>query len=101
TMVAIATEDAQLWSTVADTIWSKQLIPAMAEGGVLDGGDWPEGWQYGPLSVAELALASRAMRGAGMEVPNVAKWLGALLRVYIYGLAPNDREFPGEDTESE
>jgi MYXO-CTERM domain-containing protein len=101
TMIAIATEDAELWSTVADTIWSKQLLPAMAEGGVLDGGDWPEGWQYGPLSVAELSLAARAMRGAGMEMPNVAKWLGSLLRVYLYGLSPSDREFPGEDTESE
>ena len=99
--IAIGSDDPQLWSRVADTLWGKELIPAIAEGGVLDGGDWPEGWQYGPLSVAEISLGARAMRGAGVQIPNVEPWLSAVLRHYIYALSPGDRVFAGEDTESE
>ena len=101
TLVAIASDDPSLWPRVADTLWGKELFTAIADGGVLDGGDWPEGWQYGPLSVAELALGARAMRGAGVDVPNVARWLSALLRHHVYALSPGDRMFAGEDTESE
>src|SRR6201999_812548 len=39
------------WATVKDTIWGKDLSPALAAGGVLEGGDWAEGWEYGPPMV--------------------------------------------------
>ena len=40
------------------------------------GGDWPEGWQYGPLAVAEYALAMRdrtRRRHRGQRRSNVAR----------------------------
>jgi hypothetical protein len=105
TLVAIAEagdggDNAALWKDVADSMWGR-LAQAMAPDGSLDGGDWPEGWQYGGLSVAELALGARAMRGAGAPMPAVASWLSALFRHDIYALSPGDRVFAGEDAEAE
>ncbi len=94
-------DGAALWNLVADTMWGKEIAPALADGGVLDGGDWPEGWQYGPLSIAELSLGARLMRVRGVEVGGVARWLDAVLRRHIYGLSPGDGVFPGGDTEAE
>lgn len=107
TMIAIAqggeagADGAALWHDVAGTIWGKEIAGALADGGVLDGGDWPEGWQYGPLSVAELALGARVMRKAGVEVPGVTRWLDALLRRDVYALSPGDGVYAGGDTEAE
>ena len=105
TMIAIAqageVEGAALWSEVADKMWKQDMAGALAHNGLLEGGDWPEGWQYGPLSVAEIALGARLMRAAGVEVPGVARWLSALLRHHVYALSPNDRVFPSGDLEDE
>jgi hypothetical protein len=90
----------KLWRDVVDTMWGRDMAVAFTDDGVLAGGDWPEGWQYGPLSVAELALGARALRGAGAKI-NSASWLDDLLKVHVYGLTPNDRVFPGGDTEEE
>jgi hypothetical protein len=76
------------WATVADGIWSKDLVPAFAPGGVLEGGDWPEGWQYGPLSVTEHALAARAMQDNGVAVPGATAWADSLVLRFAYGLTP-------------
>src|SRR5262249_22033822 len=54
----------KLWKLVADELWGKDMAAALADGGCLDGGDWAEGWQYGPLSVVEYALAARIARAA-------------------------------------
>jgi len=105
TLIAIAQAgdggDPALWHQVADILWGKQMLAAMAPDGVLDGGDWPEGWQYGPLSVAEISLGARAMREAGVQVPFASAWLDAVLRHDIYALSPGDRVFAGEDAEPE
>jgi hypothetical protein len=93
-------DDGALWREVQQ-MWTKDMAAAFSEGGVLDGGDWPEGWQYGPLSVAEIALGARVMRGAGVEVPGVSRWLSALLRHHVYSLSPGDGVFAGGDTETE
>ena len=90
-----------LWTEVVDTLWGKELAVAFGPDGILDGGDWPEGWQYGGLSVAEISLASRALRDAGFDAPGVSRWLSGLLRRQIYGLSPGDRMFAAEDAESE
>jgi hypothetical protein len=104
TMIAIAEAgegDPALWTEVADTMWGKEMAGALAEDGVLHGGDWAEGWQYGPYSVAEYALAARVMRGAGVDVPGVSPWLHALMQRHVYGLSPADGVYPGGDTEDE
>jgi hypothetical protein len=105
TMIAIAQagdgDGGALWTEVADKMWKKDMAGAFAQGGVLEGGDWPEGWQYGPLSVAEISLGARLMRAAGVEIPGVSRWLSSLLRRHVYALSPNDRVFPGGDYEDE
>jgi len=103
TMIAIAQGgegDGVLWREVTDKMWGRDMAVAFADDGVLAGGDWPEGWQYGPLSVAEISLSVRALRGNGVAV-NASGWLAELLRVHVYGLTPGDRVFPGGDTEEE
>lgn len=107
TMIAIAehgeagSDGDALWRLVADKMWKKDMAGAFAPGGILDGGDWPEGWQYGPLSVAEIALGARVMREAGVNVPGVDRWLAALLRHAVYSLAPDGGVFAGGDLEDE
>lgn len=91
--------DAQ-WTRVADEVWGKELGPALAPGGKLAGGDWFEGWQYAPLSVAEISLGARLMRKAGVAI-DVAPWLSAVLRRHVYALSPSDEIFAGGDTETE
>jgi uncharacterized protein (TIGR03382 family) len=92
--------DAQ-WRRVVDVVWGEELRGALADGGVLAGGDWFEGWQYAPLSVAEIALGARLMRAAGAPIDGVAQWLDSVLRRHVYALSPNDQVFANGDTESE
>jgi hypothetical protein len=90
------------WATVHDTIWAKDLVPALAPGGVLAGGDWPEGWEYGPLSVLELGLAARAMIDNGNPVPGADAWADSLVLRFAHGLTPSTRmAFVGGDTQDE
>ncbi len=91
----------QLWRFVADELWGKDMANGLAPGGVLDGGDWPEGWQYGPLAVASYSLAARVAKRAGIEVKGVDTWLASVLRRHVYGLSPTDRVYPGGDMEAE
>lgn len=100
TMIAIAGDDDAVWRDV-ERVWSKELAAAMADGGVLAGGDWPEGWQYGPLSIAELSLGARLVRTHGVVVPGAAKWLAAVLRRHVHALSPSDGVYAGGDTEDE
>ena len=74
---------------------------ALAPGGILEGGDWPEGWQYGPLAVTSYALAARVARRAGIPVEGVDVWLAAMLKRHVYGLSPVDKVYAGGDTEAE
>lgn len=89
------------WAFVADELWGKDMAAALAAGGILDGGDWPEGWQYGPLAVAHYALAARIARSAGIEVKGIDAWLGAVLRRHVHGMSPGDRVYAAQDTEDE
>lgn len=107
TLVAIAqagdagAEGAARWQDVVDTIWTKEIAGALAGDGSLAGGDWPEGWQYGPLAVAEYSLGARALRGVGVDVKGVAGWLHEMLQRHVYALSPADKWFAGGDTEDE
>jgi hypothetical protein len=107
TMIAIAEageagdDSAALWRDVSETMWKKEIAGVLADGAPLDGGDWPEGWQYGPLSVAEYSLGARVMKRAGVDVPGVQRWLGALLERHVHALSPGGGVYAGGDTEAE
>ena len=107
TLIAIAQggenseEGTLLWRYVADELWGKDMKAALAPGGILDGGDWPEGWQYGPLAVTSYALAARIAKRAGIDVQGVDVWLASMLRRHVYGLSPADKVYAGGDTETE
>jgi hypothetical protein len=53
------------------------------------GGDWGEGWQYGPLSVAEYAAAARALEEAGAAQPEMDAWVNSLVVRYAHGHGPD------------
>jgi hypothetical protein len=91
----------ELWTLVADELWGKDMATALSSGGVLDGGDWDEGWQYGPLAVAEYALAARIGKAHGLRVEGVTTWLASLLRRHVYALTPGDRMWAGGDFDDE
>jgi MYXO-CTERM domain-containing protein len=76
------------WSTVTNTIWGKDMAGGLASNGVLAGGDWPEGWQYGPLSVLEHALATRALADNGVTVAGADKWADSLVLRFANDLTP-------------
>ena len=80
------------WATVKDSIWGRDMAGAFVSGGVLDGGDWPEGWQYGDLSVLEYSLAARALLDNGEDVPGAAAWTDALVLRFLHGLTPTTRQ---------
>ncbi|HEX7670109.1 MAG TPA: hypothetical protein VF395_11020, partial [Polyangiaceae bacterium] len=89
------------WATVRDTIWGTDLASGLRPGGVLDGGDWPEGWQYGPLSVLEHALAARAMQDNGATVAGIGPWADSLVVQFAHGLTPvSKKTFAAGDNES-
>ncbi|MEO7094639.1 MAG: hypothetical protein ABI175_15385, partial [Polyangiales bacterium] len=89
------------WAFVADELWGKDMAAALADGGILDGGDWPEGWQYGPLAIAHYALAARVAKANGIEVKGVDTWLASVMRRHVYALSPGDRVYAAQDTEDE
>jgi hypothetical protein len=116
TMVAIAlggeagpTGD-RYWKETVDDVFGAQLVddgltPKTGPGrvgGVLLGGDWPEGWQYGQLSVIEYALSARALEQHGVRLPALRAWADELPIRFLHGLLPaRDGMFVGGDTEAE
>ena len=78
-----------VWGHVVDDIFGKQIAGALASGGVLDGGDWLEGWQYGALSVAEYALAARALRDNGAPITGFGSWEAQLAARTAFALTPD------------
>jgi hypothetical protein len=109
TLIAIAQggeagpDGTRLWRHVIDTIFAHDTLPAMRGDGVLVGGDWGEGWQYGPLSVTEYSLAGRALSPYGLDTSAIGPWLESLVRRHAYALVPGGaaRTFAVGDTQSE
>ena len=93
---------AKLWSHVVDQVWGREMKGAAAPGALLDGGDWGEGWQYGPLAVAGYALAARAMIEQGIPLPEYQRWAEQVVLRQVHSLSPNDKGiFVGGDTQAE
>jgi hypothetical protein len=101
------------WREVVDEVFARQIVgnglagdqggvPQGPHHGVLVGGDWPEGWQYGPLSVIEYALAARALEQQGVIFPEVRAWHDDLMLRYLHGLTPaGDQMYVGGDVEND
>src|SRR5205823_15102328 len=63
--------DGHLWTETIDTVFNALIVgeglagstqsPLGTPVGPMVGGDWGEGWQYGPLSVLEYAAARLAL----------------------------------------
>ena len=68
----------ELWNHVRDDLWGTDMAKAVAPKGLFDGGDFPEGWQYAPLSVAEYALAYRIAAQNGITVEGIDRWLTSM-----------------------
>lgn len=97
-----ATSD-RIWTETVDDIFGKQLIAdGLGPTGSLAGGDWAEGWQYGPLSVLHYSLAARAIEEQGAAVPPLHQWASDLTLSFLYGLVPSrDGSWVGGDTSDE
>jgi Heparinase II/III-like protein len=81
--------DGERWLAHArDVLLGERLLPELARS--LGGGDWPEGWQYGELSAAEVALVVEALRtatGTELRVP----WLRDVVSHHLHALVPSGK----------
>ena len=99
--IAIGTDggaDGHLWTNVIDTEFTSLVEGhglAGASGGVgspagvMLGGDWGEGWQYGPLSVLEYAASASALEQNGVSLPDMDNWASALAVRNVYATTPD------------
>ncbi len=112
--IAIGTDggaDGHLWTETTTDLFPKLLIgdglagasmPVGAPAGAMAGGDWLEGWQYGPLSVLEYAVSARALEENGAPQPEMDAWTNSLAVRYIHGTVPTaDGEWVGGDFDSD
>jgi MYXO-CTERM domain-containing protein len=87
----------RVWSETVTDLFGGLLVgeglagaadPVGKPAGVLAGGDWGEGWQYGPLSVLEYAAAARAVESAGAPLPEMDAWASSLVVRYVHASVP-------------
>ena len=107
--------DGHLWTETLHDVFAGLLVGEGLAGsasgvgsvgspaGVLVGGDWGEGWQYGPLSVAEYAAATRALEEAGAALPEMDAWVNSLAVRFAHATVPTfDAHYTGNgDFDSE
>ncbi|HEX6764318.1 MAG TPA: hypothetical protein VF103_02545, partial [Polyangiaceae bacterium] len=112
--IAIGTDggaDGHLWIETLDDLFADQLVGNALGGqssdsepaGLMVGGDWAS-WQYGPLSVAEYSVMTRAVEEHGAPQPEMDEWLNSLAVRYAHGVLPRleDGQFFGNgDFDSE
>jgi hypothetical protein len=93
-----SSDGARIWQETVDDLLPNLLVGKGLlglDGGVgspvgpMVGGDWIEGWQYGPLSVLEYAAAARAVADAGAPQPELARWTDSLGVRYIHATTPD------------
>ncbi|MBK7659201.1 MAG: hypothetical protein IPJ28_08640 [Betaproteobacteria bacterium] len=106
TLIAIAQgseagpEGTRFWRLVVDQMFGREMLPA-ARDGLLVGGDWGEGWQYAPLSVASYSLAARAIAKYGVDVRPLDAWLDDVALRHLHARTPGGADtFVGGDTQS-
>jgi hypothetical protein len=78
------------WLARARSELSERALPALRDD--LPGGGWPEGWQYGEYTSAEIALVTEAFRtGAGVEMARHVPWLGENVVHHAHALLPDGK----------
>ncbi len=99
--VALGTDggqDGHLWSQIVDDDFATLLVGGGLAGldggvgtpaGVMVGGDWGEGWQYGPYSVLEYAAAATVLEANGASLPAMDAWTSSLVLRSLYATLPN------------
>ena len=114
TAIAIGNDggaDGHLWNEIVADQFQSLLVGEGLKGadgkigepaGAMVGGDWAEGWQYGPLSVLEYAVATRALEENGVTLPELDAWTNSLVTRYIHGTVPAlDGQWVGGDFDDE
>jgi MYXO-CTERM domain-containing protein len=109
--IAMAGELAKpFWAETVDDVFGKLLVGQGLKGqstpdapaGALVGGDWAEGWQYGPLSAYEYAMSARALEESGAPQPEMDAWASSLVLRLLYATEPGGTgQFPGGDYDDE
>lgn len=70
-----------------DRMMGKMLLPFLATS--FAGGDYPEGWQYGELYAAEIAMIAEAYRTAtGVPLAKDIPWLSEVIKHHNHALQP-------------
>ncbi|HEX3595278.1 MAG TPA: heparinase II/III family protein, partial [Polyangiaceae bacterium] len=78
------------WLSKARNEWSTRVLPTFRE--ELKGGGWPEGWQYGEYTTAEIALVARAFAtGANIDLVRHMPWLSQTITHHVHALLPDGR----------
>ncbi len=90
--------DGHLWTQVLDTDVGSLLEGTGMSGapgslgapvGLMVGGDWGEGWEYGPIAVLEYAAATAALEGNGASLPGMDGWADSLVMRDLYATTPS------------
>jgi hypothetical protein len=90
--LAAAGDDARAdaWLKTAQTELSQRVLPTFRDD--LSGGGWPEGWQYGEYTAAEVALVSRAfVTAGGVNIASKLPWLGQTVTHHLHALLPDEQ----------
>src|SRR5690606_923377 len=67
----------------------------------LDGGAWPEGWQYGQLVAIEVSFVARAFQTAmGLDYAVDLPWLSQLVDSRLHRLRPDGKTAYGNGTQA-
>lgn len=76
------------WIRRARDELATRALPALVED--LDGGGWPEGFQYGEYTTVEIALVAHAFRtGANIDVAGKLPWLAQTVTYHAHALLPD------------
>jgi hypothetical protein len=76
------------WLGRARDALAKSVLPTFRD--ELQGGGWPEGWQYGEYTAMEIALVSRAFKtGAGVDIVGKLPWISQLVTHHVHALRPD------------
>jgi hypothetical protein len=78
------------WLGRANEALANGVSPTFRE--ELEGGGWPEGWQYGEYTALEVALVSRAFKtGANLDLASRLPWLSQTVRHHVHALLPDEQ----------